>query len=167
MNIFYPHERHPTILDVSPGALASAGFRGVILDVDNTLTTHDNPVPSDGVLAWLEKARAAGLKLIILSNNSPERVSLFAKLLGLEFESNGRKPLPTGYRRALTRLGLSSKEAVAIGDQIFTDVLGARLAGIYCIFVNPIELEHTRFFRFKRWLERPILSGFERRRQHQ
>ncbi|KAF5043390.1 haloacid dehalogenase-like hydrolase [anaerobic digester metagenome] len=166
MNIFYPHERHPTILDVSPGALASAGFRGVILDVDNTLTTHDNPVPSDGVLAWLEQARAAGLKLIILSNNSPERVSLFAKLLGLEYESNGRKPLPTGYRRALTRLGLSSKEAVAIGDQIFTDVLGARLAGIYCIFVNPIEPERTRFFRFKRWLERPILSGFERRRQH-
>lgn len=167
MSIFYPHERHPTILDISPKTIAESGFRGVILDVDNTLTTHDNPVPSDGVLAWLQAAREAGLQLIILSNNSAERVSLFATLLGLDFESNGKKPLPTGYRRALLRLGLSNKEAVAIGDQIFTDVLGARLAGIYCIFVNPIEPEHTRFFRFKRWLERPILSGFERRRQHQ
>lgn len=167
MSIFYPHERHPTILDISPEALVQSGFRGVILDVDNTLTTHDNPVPSDGVLAWLQSAREAGLKLIILSNNSAERVRLFAALLGLDFESNGRKPLPTGYRRALARLGLKKNQAVAIGDQIFTDVLGARLAGIYCIFVNPIEPERTRFFRFKRRLERPILSRFERRRPHQ
>lgn len=166
MSIFYPHERYRTILDISPQMIAESGFRGVILDVDNTLTTHDNPVPSDGVQAWLNAAKALGLKLIILSNNSPKRVSLFAKLLGLDFESNGKKPLPVGYRRALSRLGLGPKEAVAIGDQIFTDVLGARLAGIYCILVNPIKLEHTRFFRFKRWLERPILSGFERRRQH-
>ncbi|MFV0497533.1 MAG: YqeG family HAD IIIA-type phosphatase [Candidatus Fimivivens sp.] len=166
MSIFYPHEWYPTILDISPQALALAGYRGVILDVDNTLTTHDNPVPSDGVLAWLEAARAEGLKLIILSNNSAARVSLFADLLGLDFESNGRKPLPVGYRRALSRMGIKPGEAVAIGDQIFTDILGARLAGIYAIFVTPIEAESSRFFRFKRWLEHPILLRFERRKQH-
>lgn len=164
MSIFYPHERFKRIFDISPCELASRGIRGVILDVDNTLTTHDNPEPAKGVLEWLDLARKAELRLIILSNNSPERVRPFAEILGLEFEANGQKPLPTGYRRTLSRLGLSAKEVVAIGDQIFTDVLGARLAGIYCIFVDPIEIEHTKFFRFKRWLERPILSRFDGRK---
>lgn len=165
MSVFYPHERYHRISDVSPQSLILRGIHGVVLDVDNTLTTHDNPVPANGVLEWLNLAREAGLKLIVLSNNSPERVRPFAEMLGLDFEANGQKPLPIGYRRTLARLKLSANEAVAIGDQIFTDVLGARLAGIYCIFVDPIELEHTNFFKFKRWLERPILAGFEGRKQ--
>ena len=165
MLFFHPHERHLRILNISPQKLTERGIRGIILDVDNTLTTHDNPTPLQGVIEWLAAARQCGLKLIILSNNSPERIRPFAELLGLDFEANGQKPLPTGYRRALARLGLSAKETVAIGDQIFTDVLGARLAGIYCIFVDPIEMESTRFFRLKRWLERPILKGFDRRKR--
>ena len=162
MSIFFPNERYRRITDISPDKLAESGFKGIILDVDNTLTTHDNPVPGEGVVQWLNSAKAAGLKLMILSNNSPERVKPFADMLGLEFESNGKKPLPQGYKRTLRRMGLKNSEAVAIGDQIFTDVLGARLAGIYCIFVDPIEPEKTAFFRFKRRIEKPILSLFER-----
>lgn len=167
MNLFYPDERYNRITLISPRELFSRGFRGIILDVDNTLTTHDNPVPGEGVMQWLDDARAAGLKMMILSNNSPERVAPFAKMLGLDFEANGKKPLPQGYIRALRRMGLEKRAALSIGDQIFTDVLGARLAGVYSIFVDPIEPERTILFRFKRWLERPILALFERRNNHE
>jgi len=164
MSIFFPHERFNKITDISPGSLVSRGFKGIILDVDNTLTTHDNPVPGNGVEKWLSDAASAGLKLIILSNNSPERVTPFAEMLKLDFEANGKKPLWQGYIRAMKKMGVSKSQTLAIGDQIFTDVLGARLAGIYCILTDPIELEHTRFFKFKRWAEKPILSLFERKR---
>lgn len=163
MSIFFPNERFKRITDISPARLRSQGFEGIILDVDNTLTTHDNPVPGEGVERWLEDAAKAGLKLIILSNNSPERVTPFARLLKLDFEANGRKPLPWGYLRAVKKLGIKKQAAVAIGDQIFTDIMGARLAGVYSILTDPIEPEHTAFFRFKRRAERPILALFERR----
>lgn len=163
MSIFFPNERFHRITDIPPKELAERGFEGIILDVDNTLTTHDNPVPADGVMQWLTDVESAGIKLMILSNNSPERVSPFAELLGLEFVPNGKKPLPCGYNEALERMGVSRRRAAAIGDQIFTDVLGARLAGIHCIFVDPIEPEKTAFFRLKRALEKPILALFERR----
>lgn len=159
------HERFCRITDIDPAQLVSQGLRAVVLDVDNTLTTHDNPTPAPGVLQWLEKARAAGLELLILSNNSPERVRPFAALLGLDFEADGAKPLAGGYRRALRRLGVPAKQAATIGDQIFTDMLGGRLAGLHCIFVEPIEPERGWFFRLKRRLERPILRADAKRRQ--
>lgn len=163
MSFFYPNERHHRITEISPQELFKSGFRGIILDVDNTLTTHDNPVPAKGVMEWLEAAKAEGLRLMILSNNSPERVKPFAEMLRLDFEANGKKPLPYGYIRTIKRMEIKKSEVLTIGDQIFTDVLGARLAGIYCIFVDPIENEHTAFFRFKRRMEQPILALFERR----
>ena len=68
MSIFFPHQRFHRITDISPQQLISRGFKGIILDVDNTLTTHDNPAPGEGVEKWLADAQAAGLKMIILSN---------------------------------------------------------------------------------------------------
>ena len=52
-NLFYPNERYRRITGIDPAALAARGILGVVLDVDNTLTTHDNPRPADGVLEWL------------------------------------------------------------------------------------------------------------------
>lgn len=122
-NPFYPDERRRRITEIEPAALAARGIRGIILDVDNTLTTHDNPRPAPGVLEWLERTRGAGLRLIVLSNNHPERVSPFAGMLGLAFEADGKKPLPGGFLRACAHMGLSPRETAAVGDQIFTDVI--------------------------------------------
>ena len=163
-NPFYPDERRRRITEIDPAALAARGIRGIILDVDNTLTTHDNPRPAPGVMEWLERTRGAGLRLIVLSNNHPERVSPFAGMLGLAFEADGKKPLPGGFLRACAHMGLSPRETAAVGDQIFTDVIGARLAGVFCLMVDPIEPEPGWFFRLKRRLERPILRAYERRK---
>lgn len=164
-NPFYPDERYHRITDIDPAALAARGIAGIVLDVDNTLTTHDNPRPADGVPEWLAKARAAGLRLVILSNNHPERVNPFAQMLGLTFEADGKKPLPGGFLRACAHMEVAPRAAAAIGDQIFTDVMGARLAGVLCLMVDPIEPERGWFFRLKRRLERPILRAYEGRKR--
>ncbi|MEG1774362.1 MAG: YqeG family HAD IIIA-type phosphatase [Oscillospiraceae bacterium] len=164
MGILWPHERYHRITDIDPAALLRSGIKAVVLDVDNTLTTHDNPVPAVGVLEWLRGAERAGLEMMILSNNHPPRVEPFARMLGLAFEANGRKPLPGGVRRACAKLHAAPRETAVIGDQLFTDMLGGRLAGCRCLLVDPIEPEKTRFFRLKRRLERPILNAYERKR---
>ena len=163
MGILMPHERRHRITELDPRQLLACGIRALILDVDNTLTTHDNPTPGPGVMEWLASAKQAGLKMIILSNNHPPRVEPFARILGLDYEAEAKKPLWDGIRRACKRMGVTKDETAMVGDQIFTDILGGRLAGLHCILVDPIEPENTRFFRCKRRLEQPVLRAFERR----
>jgi len=165
MALFLPHERYRRITDIPVGHFAAIGKRALILDIDNTLTTHDNPVPGEGVLEWLAAVREAGVRCILLSNNSPARVRPFARALGLPFEAEAKKPLSEGCRRACRSMGVSRRETALIGDQIFTDVLAGRLGGLHTILVDPIEPEATRFFRLKRRMERPFLRRFERRKR--
>ncbi|MBE6857268.1 MAG: YqeG family HAD IIIA-type phosphatase [Ruminococcus sp.] len=147
--------RHTT--DITPEFLKKNNIRGLILDLDNTLTTHDNPQPGEGVLEWLQLMKESGIKMMIVSNNHGPRVKPFADMLGLDFVSEGKKPLTKGFTEAVKLMGLSKKEVASVGDQIFTDVLGANLFGIKMLYVVPIEHEKTTFFKVKRKLEKPFL----------
>lgn len=143
--------------EITPEFLQKKGIKGLILDLDNTLTTHNNPVPPKSSLDWIDIMKAAGIKLIIVSNNHAPRVTPFAEQLGLDFVSEGKKPLTFGYTKAIERLGLEKKNVAAVGDQIFTDILGSNLKGIRSIFVFSIELETSLPFKFKRFCEKPFL----------
>ncbi len=157
MPLFKPTFALRSILEITPESLKKQGIEALLLDVDNTLTTHNHPVPANGVPEWIASMKAAGIKLIIVSNNKPERVAPFAEKLGLHFVPNGAKPLPHGFRKAVKELGLDRKRVCAVGDQIFTDILGANFSGIRSVFVCPIELEASFFFKLKRTLEKPFL----------
>ena len=163
MSLLYPTLYLPSITRLQPKQLECWGVRGLILDVDNTLTTHDNPQPHPEVLLWLEQMRSAGISMMILSNNHPPRVEPFAKLLELPFTADAAKPLPKGFRRAAARLGLPREQIAVVGDQIFTDILGGNFFGTKTVLVEPIQLEATWFFRVKRRLERSILRNYNRR----
>lgn len=155
---WYPDLICHQVCDITLEQLHQWGIRGLILDIDNTLTTHDNPVPSQGVSQWLDKMREGGIQLMVLSNNKPQRVAPFAALLGLDFIANGAKPLRGGYRRCAQAMGLSHRELCIVGDQLFTDIWGGNRFGCRTILVEPIQLETMRFFRVKRWLERRCLA---------
>lgn len=163
MSLLYPTLYLPSITRLQPKQLERWGVRGLILDVDNTLTTHDNPQPHPEVLLWLEQMRSAGISMMILSNNHPPRVEPFAELLELPFTADAAKPLPKGFRRAAARLGLPREQIAVVGDQIFTDILGGNFFGTKTVLVEPIQLEATWFFRVKRRLERSILRNYNRR----
>ncbi len=154
--LFKPTRAFKTILSLTPEILCEMGIKALILDVDNTLTTHNNPAPAYGVSEWIENTRKAGIKLMIVSNNHAQRVSGMADTLGLPFVAEGAKPLPAGYKKAAESLGVSKSELCAVGDQIFTDILGANIFGIKSVFVRPIELESGFFFKIKRFFEKPL-----------
>ncbi len=146
-----------TICDLSPAILRKNGIRGLLLDLDNTLTTHDNPRPADGVPEWIGRMKDAGIKMCIVSNNHPPRVKPFADKLEIPFVCEGKKPLSKGFKEAKAVMGLPWDELAVVGDQIFTDVLGANMKRLKCVFVFPIEYETTKFFKFKRKMEIPFL----------
>ncbi len=160
MFIFKPTYVFDKVVDIRPEFLRKKHIKGLILDLDNTLTTHNNPIVPESSLAWIADMKAAGIKLMIVSNNHAPRVEPFAEQLGIEFVSEGKKPLTFGYNRAVKKMGLEKADVAAVGDQIFTDITGSNLCGIRSIFVFPIKPEESLPFRFKRALEKPLLPDF-------
>ncbi len=146
-----------TVDCISTELLEHYNIKGLILDLDNTLTTHDNPIPAERVETWLEDMRKNNIKMMIVSNNTYERVKPFADNLKLDFVCDGKKPLSKGFNEAQQKMGIPFENIAAVGDQIFTDILGANLKGIKSIFVFPIQYETTIFFKFKRFMEKPFI----------
>ncbi len=146
-----------SVHSITPELLGENNISGLLLDLDNTLTTHDNPRPADGVIEWIETMKESGIKMLIVSNNHFERVKPFADKLGLEFICEGKKPLSDGFNRAQKRMNIPFKNLAVVGDQIFTDVLGANIRRVRCIYVFPIEHEKKGFLKFKRKIEVPFL----------
>lgn len=160
MSLFFPTLYRRRITDVTVEDLRRLDAACVLLDVDNTLTTHGAHALTDAVRAWLDEVREAGLPLIVVSNNSAERVAPFAQKILLPYYARARKPLPFGFRAAAILADVPCKQCVVIGDQIFTDILGANLAGMKSILLEPIQIEtKQKFIAFKRKIERPMLNS--------
>lgn len=155
---FVPDERVGAVIAIEPSKLSERGIRGLILDLDDTLVAEVEHLPTDAVCRWLEEARRH-LKVMILSNNTRKiRVAMVAEHLGIPFEHLALKPLRWGFERAFALLELPPNEVAVVGDQLFTDVLGGRLAGTYTILVEPLTPTERKWTRkIMRKAERIVL----------
>ena len=160
MSVFKPHYIFEKTTKITPEFLKELGITNLLLDVDNTLTTHDNPLPSPGIPEWVDMMKAAGIGMVIISNNNKERVEPFAAKLGLPFTSMSCKPLPYGYIKGMKILGSNRKNTAMVGDQIFTDVMGANLSGMKCLMVLAILAEESAGFKFKRRIEKGFIEKY-------
>ncbi len=138
-------------------AFRARGIRLVLLDLDNTLSAHGSLLPDEFAHAVIGKIQAAGIQPMLASNARRERAIRFAAALGIPVIPNAGKPLPGKIRREIQRQGYSLAETMLIGDQIFTDVVAARLAGVHAMLVQPRFESEAWNVRMKRWLEKPLL----------
>ena len=155
-----------SIYDIDPAALERRGITLLLADLDNTLVPYGVPEPDEAVRAWTADLAGHGVTLFVLSNNRhPERPRRFAQSLGVPFLGHAGKPKPGGFRRAMEQMGRGPEQTAIVGDQIFTDILGGRNAGVFTLLVEPIRLAGNpgRYLRYAvEWPFR-ILT---RRRQH-
>jgi len=154
-----PDVQVETVADVTPGLLQELGIRGVLVDLDDTLVASNAETLSASAEAWLQDLLTAGLKVAILSNGERKRVRRLAERFGLPAFALVGKPFWFAFRRGLRALGTPAHATAMVGDQLFTDVLGANCAGLTSILVRPLtpgKLPHTRLARR---LERRILTG--------
>lgn len=153
MALFYPTIYKNRITDITLHDLEQLGIRGLLLDVDNTLTSHGSQELSEEVRCWLVQMREAGIALTVVSNSWEWRVAPFARKIGLRHISLACKPLPFGFWRGVHRLGLPKHACAVVGDQVFTDILGANLCGITCFQLQPIapETDKPLLKRRRRW----------------
>ena len=165
MAFFLPNDYKETYLDYTPEYLSSLGKKALLCDIDNTLVTYDDPVPTEALCKWLSEMKAAGITVGFISNNSKERVERFNESLGLFAVPKACKPLGGGMRRFMKETGFKRAEIAHLGDQIFTDVLMAHSLGITALLVPPIKDVLTPSFRFKRALEKPLMALYHKRKK--
>ena len=158
MSLFSYNAVYRRITDIDIEFLKQNNIGTLLLDVDNTLSTHHGTKLVDGLTEWLDSMKAEGINLVVVSNSRKWRIEPFAGKICLPFVSLACKPLPFGYRIAVKMLGAEKKQCAIIGDQIFTDVLGANLYGIKSLLVRPIKLEDGTSFKIRRYFEKKILK---------
>lgn len=168
-NRFYPDEDVASAYEIPYDALYGQGIRGVIFDIDNTLVPHD--APADGKAKELfSRLRGLGMDTCLLSNNKEPRVAAFAEAVGgSNYIYKGGKPGKKNYRKAMELMGTDVRSTVFVGDQLFTDVYGAKRTGVYSYLVKPINPREEIQIVLKRYLEAVVLYFYRRdkkRRQY-
>ncbi|PYI51901.1 YqeG family HAD IIIA-type phosphatase [Paenibacillus flagellatus] len=159
-----PQKNVRSIYEIDVQALWSAGIRGIITDLDNTLVGAKHPRATPELIDWLKRLQAIGFKVVIVSNNNRLRVSSFSEPLSIPYIFRARKPGNMAFRRAMHIMSLAPEQTVVIGDQMLTDVLGGNRLGLYTILVTPIHLADEGFFtKINRRIEKVALSWMKRR----
>lgn len=156
-----PDVKLERVTDIKLETLKKYNISALILDVDNTLSTHHGQHLTDGLAEWINYMQDGGIILTILSNSNKDRVEPFANKIGLDFESLGLKPLPFGFLRVIKKLGLKKRNTAIVGDQIFTDILGGNFVGIKTVLLTPILLEDGISFKIRRRLEKLIFKIYK------
>jgi len=155
--------------DIPYDALYKKGIRGVIFDVDNTLVPHDAPA-DERAKRLFSHLRALGMDTCLLSNNKEPRVAAFAEAVGgSNYIYKGGKPGVKNYKKAMELMGTSLNSTIFVGDQLFTDVYGAKRTGIRSFLVKPINPKEEIQIVLKRYPEALILFFYRRdkkRRQY-
>lgn len=155
--MFRPLALVPRISAVSFDELSENGIQGLIVDLDDTLVGHRRPHPDECDAAWIAEALQRGFKVVIVSNNVRAWVESIANRLNVGFVHKALKPFPGGFQRALKILGTPKGATLVIGDQVFTDFLGARLLGLRSIVTEPLVVRRDFWMRLLRWLERRVM----------
>jgi HAD superfamily phosphatase (TIGR01668 family) len=148
--------------DVTPALLDGHGLRAVMVDLDDTLVASGADVCDPRFRQWVASLQEAGIPLLILSNGKRERVARWSRELGVQGLPLVGKPFMFAFHKGLALLGSEPAETAMVGDQLFTDVLGANLLGLTSILVTPLTpggLMHTRAIRH---IEKLILRGGDR-----
>lgn len=138
INLFKPTWMINSIYSISPAQLKQNGIRAVFTDLDNTLIAWNNPDGTEQLRAWMQSLSDAGIPLIVISNNSYQRVKRAVAPLDLPFISRALKPLGFGIKRAMKKLGLNENEVVMVGDQLITDIVASNRARVRSILVRPL-----------------------------
>lgn len=160
--ILYPKLYIDNVKEITFEILQENGIKGLILDVDNTLIDYYKNMP-DGVKIWCEDLKNRGIKFCIASNsNKKEKVKEVSEKLNIPYIYFAKKPLKMGLNKAKNIMGLEAKEVAVVGDQIFTDVLGANRCKMFSILVNPIEEKDILITVIKRPIENLIKSNYKK-----
>lgn len=163
--LLYPKIYIDSIKQISYEFLQENDIHAIILDMDNTLIDFDLKLV-DGAKNWCDNLKQKGIKFLIVSNsNKKDKIEKISKELDIEYILFAMKPLKKGFKKAINKLQEKPENIAAVGDQIFTDVIGANRSKMFSILVKPLGKKDIWITVIKRPIENFILKKFEEKRK--
>ena len=160
---FLPDEYYSSTYRIDFKKYYDMGYRGILFDIDNTLVRHNEPATSRAI-QLMEQLKAIGFKVCLVSNNKEPRVAAFNKKMKVNYIYKAGKPSKKGYIRAMNEIGCTIDDTIAVGDQIYTDIIGSASLGIHTILVKPIDTSHEEIqITLKRIIEKPFIFYFRKK----
>ena len=159
---FYPDLYLDSAYQIDFGEYYKKGYRGVIFDIDNTLVPHGAPADARSI-ELIGRLKEMGFGVVFLSNNKEPRVKMFNDAVHAEYIYKAGKPGKKGYLKAMEMMGTGRENTLFVGDQLFTDVWGARNTGIFSILVCPMDKKEEIQIVLKRYLEKIVLAFYRRK----
>ncbi len=160
---FLPKKIYNSLPQISPQDLIGQGISLLMLDFDNTIIPYTTNEPTEEMKYWLQAAKASQLQICVVSNSKNGRVLDFCKKYDIPCVTRAKKPGTKGIKACMTRFDRKPGECALVGDQIYTDVLGANRAGITSILVPAIH-NHNFWLRLRHILEQPWIIASKKRR---
>ncbi len=163
---FYPDEYVDSTYGINFEELYGQGYRGIIFDIDNTLVPHGAPADARSIELF-RRLKGLGYRIMLLSNNKEPRVKMFNDAVGAEYIFKAGKPGTANYYKAMERMHTDKRNTLFVGDQLFTDVWGAKRAGIRTFLVKPIHPKEEIQIVLKRYLEKIVLYFYKRQKNRE
>ena len=141
------------IFSINYNKLKEMGIKVLVFDLDNTIIEKKKNVVDDKVKELFKRLKK-DFKVIIISNTwNRKKIEYVSKKLDIEYIMNARKPFKYGYNKAKGLSNTSVRNICMIGDQLLTDILGAKKMGYYCCLVDPIHQSELILTKFNRLIE--------------
>ena len=151
------------LTDITQDMLHARGIQLLMLDFDNTIVPYTTSVPTEKMASWLKEMNASDICVCIVSNSRKDRVPEFCREYGRACITHAKKPFSKGIRACLSQYGIPADQAALVGDQIYTDTLGANCAGVTSILVRAID-NHNFWLKARHVLELPFIFAARKRR---
>ncbi len=158
--LFVPDYTYASVYDIEYDVLKEKGIKALIFDIDNTLASYDTTEPDEKLMSLFKRLISMEFKIYFLSNNNRSRVTTFAGGTEIPHRWRACKPLKVFIWRAMKQMKVTKDETALVGDQLFTDVLGANRTGVTSVLVQPVSLNNEdKFVAFKRRFEKMITKS--------
>ena len=161
---FFPDEYLDSAYVVNYEKLYQEGYRGILFDIDNTLVPHGAPA-DERAIRLFARLRSIGLDYCLISNNQLPRVKPFADAVQAKFVEDAHKPSRKNYLKAMKLMHVDLDSCIFVGDQIFTDVYGAKRCGMRTILVKPLHPKEEIQIVLKRYLEKIVLYFYQKEKR--
>lgn len=156
----------PALTDLTLQLLRARGIGLLLMDFDNTIVPYTTDVPTEPMQRWLREMQESGIRLCVVSNSKKPRVQAFCREYGLACITHAKKPFQRGICAAKEQYGLPPAQMALVGDQIYTDVLGANCGGLMSILVRAID-NHNFWLKLRHVAELPFIAIGKRRIHHE
>ena len=152
-----------SVTDLTPEMLKARGIQLLMLDFDNTIVPYTTNEPTPRMAQWLKRMVQSDVSVCVVSNSKKDRVKRFCTEYGIDCITHAKKPFSKGIRECLRKYALKPEQCALAGDQIYTDVLGARSCGLTAILVRAID-NHNFWLKLRHVAEMPFICLAKNRR---